>query len=286
MRFFILIISLFIFTAVACALSLRPQSQLELVGTSDLIVVGAITSFATTPSTEEYRAGIGTATVSIERTIKGAEQKTMKIVYPAPPRKEGMDWGVNFEKDQKVLLFLENKGGHYTLVTPRGVQSPEAANQIAELAGQFPVEVTMSGLLTITPGKTLNYTMTIHNKGESALMYLGTSVRALLLQDKQLLNIDISQPGLIKTAGNADLLIKPGQTKTFATTFSPLIPTPITNNANDQLPQIEIRASAWLRIARPEDTSRSYLENIPITLGFFVSAPRSIITITPATKMK
>lgn len=281
MRLCLLIISVLTFTTVACALSLRPQSQLELVGTSDLIVIGTITSTKTAPSPEEYRAGSGTAKIAVERTIKGTDMKTLEMRYPTPPHTHGMDWGVTLENDKRVLLLLVNKGGRYTLVTPQGIQSPDTANQIAELAGHFPVEVMMSRLATITPGKAIDITVTIRNKDESALVYQGARVTALLLAE-DVIPLDINQPKPANSAGNTEVLIEPGQTKDFTVTFTPQIPSTI--GKDNKPPQIEIRAYAWLRIKRPEDKTRSYIDNVPITLGFYVSTARSITSISPATK--
>ncbi|MHB9024964.1 MAG: hypothetical protein ACYC7E_12465 [Armatimonadota bacterium] len=277
MRHILSIMSLLVFTTVAYALSLRPQSQLELVGTSDLIVVGTILSTNMTPSAEDYRAGSGTATVAVERIIKGTDVKAVELRYPTPPRTPGMDWGKTLEKGEKVLFFLVNRGGRYTLVTPQGIQSPDTANQVAELAGHFPVEVTMSRLAGVTPGKAHDITVTIRNKDVSALIYQGIRVTVLLITEKDVITLDVDQPRMVDLAGKPEVLIEPGQAKNFTVTFTPLIPTTI---GRDNKPfQIEIRASAWLRIKRPEDKSRGYLENIPITLGFYVSTSRSITGI-------
>lgn len=120
-----------------CAFNLMEIPQNELVGGSDLILVGTVTAVETAADLPNFIAG--QATLKVDRLIKGTAPASVVAHYPAQggaiaPLQIG----------QQALFFLQRGPGGYVLTTVNQPIQPVAqADDFARRVAEFPFVVEL-----------------------------------------------------------------------------------------------------------------------------------------------
>jgi hypothetical protein len=289
MRYFFIFLLMLTFTMALQALSLRPKSDLELAATADIIMVGVVTAVSSKPAKEDHLAGAGRSTIAVKRVIAGSPGKTLNIMFPTPPRKGGMAWGLTLAKGEQKLFFLEFAGDGYHIGSPLGVRSVDDADHFAQLKKEIPVRITLIPPGQMTVGKPVTVSIQVTNSGNKPIEYRETTMIAYASSPQKpvlagtpfTINFSPRQPKL--KPEQPGVRVEPGETKIMKTVLVPNEPN--SNHPLVKTQNITCRASVWLKIIDPKvEKWPPTNENLPVIQGFYAAAPWITASLRPAEK--
>ena len=165
-------------------------SDQELVATSDLIIVGTVTTVTTLPDLPYWQAG--KMTLRIEKVLKGAvkgEQVTVR--FPTVPKMPAgmviMDHGgMVFNEGQQQLFFLVRSQGGYDIVgNSQGVRKADEVTKFTGMVASIPIDIAIAESFgTFIIGQISSCNIKITNNSKETIIIANTYPEGFFLSER------------------------------------------------------------------------------------------------------
>ena len=208
-------------------------SPQELLGTSDLIVVGTVLADTRLPDTPASFAG--QATVRVDRVLKGTAIGKITVRHAAipvlPPGMIIMDHGgFSLAPQQQYLFYLTRTQGGYTLVGGlQGRRPATDADTVAQALKEIPVTVTLNG--PIGPcyfGKPVQITLMVTNRGALPVRIYDRALEGFYYTTHVGTQVEfrtVPNPSAAAPSGEtAQPILEPAKSKTFSVSLAVVQP--------------------------------------------------------------
>ena len=162
--------------AVAPAVPAETMSDREVVGHSDVIIVGTV------KTAEPTINGMGQAWIAVQRVIKGKPTTDVTVEYPLPTKDNAAGWGIALKPgDIDVFCLQRDAVGCYALTFSRSVMPAAMSDTIDQAVKDFPIEA----VLIAPPGpivfnQPVAMTLRVTNNGENPLVVTALEIAAFM----------------------------------------------------------------------------------------------------------
>lgn len=169
------------FVVLACCLAwslgagamMLAVSDEELVGTSDMIVVGTVVDEVRQPQTGDWNDG--QTTIKVERVLKGTADATLVFRHRMPPMPpQGMiimdHGGFILAQNSRWLFYLQRyQYGYQITAGPMGRRAPDDVEKIAQMIAAFPVTVKLGTVSPLYFDRPTTVPVSMTNRGATVL---------------------------------------------------------------------------------------------------------------------
>jgi len=205
--------------------AISPQ---ELLGTSDVIVVGTVMLDTRLSEVPAYQAG--QATVRVDRVLKGTATGNIAVRHAVPPvLPPGMiiadHGGFTLEPQSQYLFYLVRGQGGYTLVGGLQGRKPAAeADNVAQALKEIPLTVTLKEPLgPCYFGKPFEVTITVTNHGAQSVQLFERTLEGFFYSARAGTQLDLhtvptpaATSGGVRSGAIQQNLLEAGHSQTMA----------------------------------------------------------------------